>query len=383
MAERNVYRKHQSFVGLHQKSPLANVLPRIQRVRDGLPSMQESEDRKAILKKACDEILENATTIQDHAPFTLHPNSIEEIHRLSDAELPRYLFYRYRYEMFPDRKLLDAHPPLLQIEPTSVCNYRCVFCYQTDTALTSKDSVERGMMSLDLFKQIIDQAEGHCEGITLASRGEPTASPHIKEMMAYLRGKFLATKLNTNASLLDEAKCHAILEADLQTLVFSADAASEPTYSQFRVGGHLDTVLRNIRRFHDIRIKQYPQSRLITRVSGVKVPGTPDLDAMEKFWGELVDQVAFVSYNPWENSYESPVNDVTDACSDLWRRMFIWWDGRVNPCDVDYLSRLAVGRFPEKSLAELWRSPSYEELRRKHLTKARAQCYPCNRCTVV
>ena len=25
---------------------------------------------------------------------------------------------------------------------------------------------------------------------------------------------------------------------------------------------------------------------------------------MKKFWGGLVDQVAFVDYNPWENSYE-------------------------------------------------------------------------------
>ena len=25
---------------------------------------------------------------------------------------------------------------------------------------------------------------------------------------------------------------------------------------------------------------------------------------MENLWGELVDQVAFVDYNPWENCYE-------------------------------------------------------------------------------
>src|SRR5207247_4422898 len=64
------------------------------------------------------------------------------------------------------------------------------------------------------------------------SRGEPLACPLIKEMLSYLRGKFLALKMNTNASLLDEVKCHAILASEMNTLVFSADAAAEPAYSR-------------------------------------------------------------------------------------------------------------------------------------------------------
>ena len=104
---------------------------------------------------------------------------------------------------------------------------------------------------------------------------------------------------------------------------------------------------------------------------------------MESFWGDLVDQVAFVDYNPWENTYERPVNDVTQACSDLWRRMFVWWDGTVNPCDVDYKSSLAVGRVHERSLSELWRSESYTTLRAAHERRERGTIMPCNRCTVV
>ena len=75
---------------------------------------------------------------------------------------------------------------------------------------------------------------------------------------------------------------------------------------------------------------------------------------MKKFWGVLVDQVAFVDYNPWENSYEKEKNDIIKPCSDLWRRMFIWWDGTTNPCDVDYKSKLSVGKFPDISISDLW-----------------------------
>ena len=202
-------------------------------------------------------------------------------------------------------------------------------------------------------------------------------------MLKYASGKFLALKLNTNAWFLDEAKCHAILQADMNTVVFSADAASEPTYSQFRVGGTLERVVKNVERFQQIRAKHFPKSRTITRVSGVQVPGTPDLDQMERVWGDLVDQVAFVKYNPWENTYEQPVNEIATACSDLWRRMFIWWDGIVNPCDVDYKSTLAVGKATERRLSDLWKSDGYQRLRARHLEKQRSQCSPCNRCTVI
>jgi radical SAM protein with 4Fe4S-binding SPASM domain len=202
-------------------------------------------------------------------------------------------------------------------------------------------------------------------------------------MLDYTRGKFVALKLNTNAWFLDEKKCHAILKAELNSLVFSVDAASEPTYSQFRVGGQLDRIHKNIKLFHDIRFKHYPKSRIITRISGVKFPGVDPLDEMEKFWGNLVDQVAFVNYNPWESIYDRPVNDIEAPCSDLWRRMFIWWDGKINPCDSDFKSRLSIGNASTQNIDELWGSEKYSELRKQHLRKFRSECSPCKRCTVV
>ena len=377
------YKKQDSFVGIRHHEPVADVLSRVRAVPEKLVGSRLTAYQQAQVHAACDELLGLAPAHGDGPPFTLQSYVIEEINRLSDAALPRYLFYRYRYETFPQRKILDDFPPCLQVEPTSVCNYRCVFCYQIDEDFTQKSSGHMGMMSMETFKRIVDEAAGRCEAVTLASRGEPLICPKVDEMLKYASGKFLALKLNTNAWFLDEAKCHAILQADMNTVVFSADAASEPAYSQFRVGGTLDRVVKNVERFQQIRAKNYPKSRTITRVSGVQVPGTPDLDQMEQFWGELVDQVAFVKYNPWENTYEQPVNGIATACSDLWRRMFIWWDGIVNPCDVDYKSTLAVGKATDRSLGDLWRSDSYERLRERHLQKQRLHCSPCNRCTVV
>ena len=383
VGEATVYRKHDSFAAIRHRVPLSDdVWVRIARVRDRLEVLEPDAGRRAVVQQACAELFDE-TPPPGGRPFTLPTYVVEEISRLPDQALPRYLWYRYRYEVYPSRKFLDAFPPCLQVEPASVFNYRCVFCYQTDASFTKRTNGHMGTMSLELFKRVVDEAEGRCEAVTLASRGEPLLCSSFREMLAYLAGKFLALKLNTNASLLDEAMCHAILQSDVNTVVFSIDAAAEPAYSRLRVGGALERVRRNVERFQAIRATQYPRSRTITRVSGVKVEGASTLDDMTAIWGDVVDQVAFVQYNPWENTYGRPVNNLTTPCSDLWRRMFIWWDGTVNPCDVDYKSTLAVGDANAASLSALWRSDRYQQLREHHAQQNRSRCSPCNRCTVV
>lgn len=378
-----VYSKHDSFVEMAHTGQPAEVRGRLVRLLADLEARVPDPGRRAVVGAACAEALDETPVAPGETRFRLQSYVLDEIARLADEDLPRYLHYRYRYEMYPEQKRLDDFPPLLQIEPASICNYRCVFCYQTDGTFTDRVGGQMGLMTGDVFKRVVDQAEGRCEALSLASRGEPLINKCIDEMLAYLRGKFLAVKINTNAWYLDEAKCHALLQADINTLVFSADAASEPSYSQFRVNGRLDRVVENISRFAEIRAKQYPKARVITRVAGVKVPGTPGLDEMERAWGSLVDQVAFVSYNPWENTYARPVNDLTTPCSDLWRRMFVWWDGTANLCDVDYKSTLAVGCVQDASLAALWQSEGYMRLRQAHQDGRRGDCSPCQRCTVI
>ena len=120
--------------------------------------------------------------------------------------------------------------------------------------------------------------------------------PDIEEMLAYTRDKYLNLKMNTNASLLNESKCHAILKSGIKTLVFSADAAREPDYSKYRVNGSLKIVLKNIERFQNIKTKYYSNSELVTRVSGVKFDDSQDIESMKSLWGQLVDQVTFVDY---------------------------------------------------------------------------------------
>ena len=108
-----------------------------------------------------------------------------------------------------------------------------------------------------------------------------------------------------------------------------------------------------------------------------------DLDSMVQLWGSLVDQVSFVNYCPWENIYKAEPNNIKEPCSDLWRRMFVWFDGSVNPCDNDYKSILTLGSIDNNTISELWCSEAFDSLRKKHLSKDRLSVNPCNGCTVV
>tara|TARA_Y100000588_G_scaffold373335_1_gene447062 strand:- start:1067 stop:2203 length:1137 start_codon:yes stop_codon:yes gene_type:complete len=374
------YRKHHSFTGFSGAgSDVAVQLARaLAAMKVSLVTASQSDNLAPVLKRA------HAALQEEESSFEITQFIADEMAMLNEGELVEYLYHRYRYDIFPQTRELDAYPPYLQIEPTSICNYRCVFCYQANEAFSRKSSGHMGSMSLDLYKRVVDQVEGHVQFLSLASRGEPLICRDLPEMLEYSRGKFLNLKVNTNASLLTEELCHSLLNGAVRTLVFSADSAEEPLYSQLRVNGNLDRVLRNVAMFQRIRERDYPRARILTRVSGVRVDeGRQDLSEMQSVWGGLVDQISFVKYNPWENIYEAEPIRIEAPCSDLWRRMFVWYDGTVNPCDTDYQSHLKVGQIGRDSIPDLWNSGAYQALREGHEDGRRNVTEPCRRCSVI
>jgi len=317
----------------------------------------------------------------DQDDFILSGHEVNEFKSIKTHDYSRYLIYRYKYNKYPELKVVDDFPPCIQIEPSSICNYRCIMCYQIDKSFSNKSSGFMGYMEFDLFKNIIDQIEGKVEAVTLASRGEPLLNKNFTKMIEYSSGKFLGFKINTNASLLTEKLSHTILSnLEIGTIVFSIDAADRNLYEKIRVNGDFEKVLKNISMFREIKEKYYKNSNIVTRVSGVKLNNDQDIDEMEKVWLKYVDQTGFTKYTPWQSSYENNINEIDSACTELWRRMFIWQDGVVNPCDYDYKSSLSVGKANESGISNLWNSDKYNELRMNHLNSQRSNKFPCNRC---
>lgn len=335
---------------------------------------------KSILKDLYSDLFDKK---DNKIKFKLSTNIVDEFENIPENKKLIYLIHRYRYEIFPLKKKIDSYPPLLQIEPTSFCNYRCIFCFQTNKSFTKRSNGHMGHMHFDLFKDLVDEIQNKIEFINLASRGEPLVSKDIVKILKYTEGKFLGAKLNTNASILNEDKAHAILSSGVSTVVFSADAADKELYSKLRVNGNLDKVIKNIKKFNQIKEKHYKNRKIVTRVSGVKVNQVQNFHEMKKVWSDLVNQVAFVNYTPWEDVYSMSENKIKTPCSDLWRRMYIWWDGIANPCEVDFKSGLKVGKYPETSINELWTGETFQKLRYKHSEAKRCNIAPCNKCVVI
>jgi len=292
-----------------------------------------------------------------------------------------YLLFRYRLYRNRHQRLNSRFPLYVLIEPASVCNLRCTMCFQVDKSFTKKPYM--GVMDFDLFKKVIDQlVDGGTKAITFASRGEPTLHPRLAEMLNYCRGKFLEIKLNTNGTKLDDELIRSILDNGVHELVFSIDSHIAEIYEKIRVKSNFELVLENIRRFNNVR-KEYGNSQTHTRVSGVKIYEHQDMERFTEFFRPIVDSVAYVEIeNRWD-TYSNSVQETADnPCDYLWERMYVWFDGRCNPCDVDYKSRLQVGDVNVSTIKEIWDSPGYRELRDDHLSGRRLAHVPCDRCGV-
>lgn len=273
-------------------------------------------------------------------------------------------------------------PVYMLIEPTSVCNLRCTMCFQVDPTFTTKKYL--GFIDMEFYTRMVDEmAQEGTHALTLASRGEPTLHPKFGELLAYASGKFIDLKVNTNATRLSEKLCHDILSSGVNELVFSIDAHRKELYEQIRVKGKFDQVLANLRQFSEIRERHYPDSCLHTRVSGVKFRDDQELSGFQDFWSQWVDQVGYVEIEQRWDTYANAVRaEIQHPCTYLWERMYVWYDGVCNPCDVDYKSLLTTGNAKEKSLREIWHGPMFTQMREKHQGGKRIEFSPCDRCGV-
>ena len=186
------YKKHNSFSAFEtkekdNKSLIIKKIIELKTKKVGLENL--SIDFKKILEKVILDLTVEQKDIDNNKIFKLEKNVLAEISTMDDKDWLRYLVHRYRYEIYPITNKIDDYPPCLQIEPSSICNYRCVFCFETDKTFTNKKNGHMGTMDIDLFKKIIDDAENRIEFITLASRGEPLVSKRIDEMLNYTKGK--------------------------------------------------------------------------------------------------------------------------------------------------------------------------------------------------
>ncbi|MEW6096603.1 MAG: radical SAM protein [bacterium] len=108
---------------------------------------------------------------------------------------------------------ISAFPTVLQIELTNRCNLNCIMCPRQGM------SRQVGDMSLELFKQIVEQLKGKTELAILHLLGESLLNPHLFEMIDYCKEGGIMTVLSTNSTLLRGEKVQKLLDFKLDILL--------------------------------------------------------------------------------------------------------------------------------------------------------------------
>ena len=243
-----------------------------------------------------------------------------------------------------------------------------------------------GVMKWDLFTKVVDEANEIGVGaITLASRGEPLMHPKISDMLYYISKKenIFELKINSNGSFLTEKLCHDIFKSNVTTVVISADHYEKKTFEELRKFSNFEKIVNNVKLLHSIREQFYKDCETEIRISGVDYYKNLDRKKFQKFWEPFSDNVsASGAVERWDTYNNTKIEDMTSPCTFLWDRMYVWHDGKVNPCDADYKSYLTYGNVKENTIYDVWNGNLLKNHRKMHLEKKRNKLVPCDRCGI-
>jgi MoaA/NifB/PqqE/SkfB family radical SAM enzyme len=144
-----------------------------------------------------------------------------------------YFIYRF----FP---WLLRKPGKIEIEHTTVCNKRCIFCAHTYW----KEKKEQ--MSFRQFKKILDDLKG-LKWINMAGIGSNFLNKDFIKMIKYARQKHINVNFVDEFDFLDEDMARSIVRMGVNSIFISFDAATKKTYEKIKKGCSFDRAVANIR----------------------------------------------------------------------------------------------------------------------------------------
>lgn len=319
---------------------------------------------------------------------TYHEVNNDRAKEWEKQQSARYKEYRRKWKDNPKNFIINDAPLHLDIEPTNACNLECPMCPRTVLLKDENKNSEFhiGSMGMETFKRIIDEAvDIGVYSVKLNWLGEPLVHSNIVDMVAYAKEKgIIDVMFNTNGVLLTENISRRLIEAGLDKLFFSFDSPLKEKYEQIRVGAKFEDTLNNIIRFVKIRTEMGRISPL-TRVSMVLMESNKgEYDEYVKIFKDIVDTVAYVEYREpiGHETEETKVYEQGFACSQLWQRMFIAWDGEVVPCCVDSQREMVMGNIQKDSIKDIWNNQIYSNIRKLHKNGMFSKADLCRKCSL-
>ena len=308
-----------------------------------------------------------------------------------------------------------ARMDYLHLDITSRCNLRCKMCEW-------RYKVDRKDMSYEIYKKAIDDGlKLGLRKIVIAATGEGLVHRDFPKMIAYAHDRGLKIELVTNLSLMSDKILNAILKVD--SLIVSFDGATKETYEKIRIGAkfektiaNLKTIVENKKKEMSISINYVIQKDNFKEVDGIvdlmkhfgvnhisykfthdtignNIPLKLNLEELKECMERLqrvfkkqiecnmtsdmnIDKCYLKNYkNLYSGLYKPWIHDI--PCYNLWLGTFVDPDGLVFPCCDFYKEEDALGDLRTQSMAEIWNSRKFNDVRKRFKGRKPKVCEGC------
>ena len=310
----------------------------------------------------------------------------------------------------------SALPVCLYLETTNRCNLLCTTCPRTYEELEPPAD-----MSWELFTRIVDQYPG-ISRVVLHGIGEPMMVKDLPRMVRYLKDRGTYVLFNTNGTLLRPKKGRELIEAGLDELRVSLDAAEAKAFRLVRGRDWFGRIVRNVREFVELKqslgaisprlslwltglretLEQLPDFiRLaadigVTEVHLQRLVHFPEgqglarpesslferLERDEAVYLEEAQQVAArlnITFDasgaaePEASLKRGAGEQPWSICRRPWTLMYFTAHGRAIPCCIAPFSMrgyesFTLGNASQESLREIWNGVGYQNFRRALLS---------------
>ncbi len=339
-----------------------------------------------------------------------------------------------RYFEKPDEQLgpiAHQEPVCLYLETTNRCNLLCTTCPRT-----YEDLEPEADMPWELFTSLIDQYPNIAR-VVLHGIGEPMLVKDLAQRVKYLKDRKIYVLFNTNGTLLTEANGRALIEAGLDELRVSLDAAESETFRMVRGKDFFDKIVFNVRNFTRMqRELNAPKPRVSLWLTGLRetVDQLPEFVRLAHSIGvtevylqrlvffdnpmsdkslaraesalfehttgreeALIHEAEAIAHelgvmfsasgavDPGESIKMQRSDSPWSLCRRPWSLMYITANGRVLPCCIAPFSMkgydsFTLGDSTQSSLREIWNGAEYQRFREGLLTSAPPPA--CGNCGV-
>ena len=309
----------------------------------------------------------------------------------------------YRFGM----SWLLSKPKMISVDPTNHCDLKCPLC---PTGLGDK-TVDRGLMSLEQFKPIIDRLGKWLQSVNLYSWGEPLLNKSFVDMIRYTAHDHgIRTVTSAHLNHLSDEQVEGLATSGLDKLIVSVDGVTQDIYEQYRIGGDIEQVFTNMKRLVDaarqhnsnmqviwnflvMRQNEHQMEMARERARELRVEivfSTMRTNLKDDILEEVEDNIQkdrkWIPENPDFNPYnlekKTHKNPIT-FCKRPWMEAFINWNGDVFPCGcVVTEKKYTMGNVFEDGFDDVWNGERYIAARKELLGQTNdleTICHICKR----